>query len=98
MGELAIGFVMSAGGYLLLLPAVMSLIPGAVNGCLRIKSLLPAAQLPGWLLVSAAPIFLLFWLIFLAIANHLVQSPLLVLGVILWAGSPIWFSIKGRVF
>ena len=65
MQELAVEFVMSGGGYLLLLPAVLSLIPGAVNGCLRVKALVPAAQLPGWLLVCAAPAFLLFWAVIL---------------------------------
>jgi hypothetical protein len=96
--EMAIEFVMSGGGYLLLLPAVLSLIPGAVNGCLRVKALLPAAQLPGWLLVCAAPAFLLFWLVILVIANHAAQSAQLVFGVILWAGSPIVYSLRGRVF
>ncbi len=96
--DLAVEFVLSGGGYLLLLPAVMSLIPGAVNGCLRVKSLLPAAQLPGWLLVCAAPAFLLFWAVILVIANHAARSPLLVFGVLLWAGAPIWYSLRGRVF
>ncbi len=98
MQELAVEFVMSGGGYLLLLPAVLSLIPGAVNGCLRVKALLPAAQLPGWLLVCAAPAFLLFWAVILVVVNHAARSPLLVFGVLLWAGAPIWYSLRGRVF
>ena len=96
--ELALEFVLSGGGYLLLFPAVISLIPGAVNGCLRVKSLLPAAQLPGWLLVCAAPAFLLFWVVVLVIANHAARSPFLVFGVLLWAGAPIWYAARGRVF
>ncbi len=96
--ELAIEFVLSGSGYLLLFPAVLSLIPGAVNGCLRIKSLLPAAQLPGWLLVCVAPAFLLFWLVILVLANHAARNPLLVFGVLLWAGAPIWYAVRGRVF
>ena len=98
MRELAVEFVLSGGGYLLLLPAVLSLIPGAVNGCLRVKALLPAAQLPGWLLVCVAPAFLLFWAVILVIANHAARSPFLVFGVLLWAGAPIWYSWRGRVF
>ncbi|MEI7685514.1 MAG: hypothetical protein WCL32_10840 [Planctomycetota bacterium] len=96
--EIVIEFILSATAYLLLLPAVLSLIPGAVNGCLRVKALLPAAQLPGWLLVCAAPVFLLFWLIILVVANHVARSPLLVFGVLFWAGAPIWYAIRGRVF
>lgn len=96
--QMAIEFVLSGSGYLMLLPAVLSLFPGAMNGCLRIKSLLPAAQLPGWLLVCAAPAFLLFWLVLLTLANHAAQSPLLVVGILLWAGSPVWYSLKSPVF
>jgi hypothetical protein len=98
MEETLVEFVLSGGGYLLLLPAVLSLIPGAVNGCLRVKTLMPAAQVPGWLLVIIAPAFLLFWLVLLAVANHAARSPLLVFGVLLWAGSPTLYSVFGRVF
>lgn len=98
MEETLVEFVLSGGGYLLLLPAVMSLIPGVVNGCLRVKALMPAAQLPGWLLVTVAPAFLLFWLVLLVVANHVARSPLLVFGVLLWAGSPTLYAVFGRVF
>jgi hypothetical protein len=96
--EIAIEIVLSGGSYLILLPAVLALIPGAVNGCLRVKALLPAAQLPGWLLVCVAPAFLLFWMVLLVVANSAAQSYLLVFGVLLWAGSPILYSLRGRVF
>lgn len=96
--ELAVEFVLSGGSYLLLLPAVLALIPGAMNGCLRVKSLIPAAQLPGWLLVCAAPAFLLFWLVILVMVNHAARSPLLVFGILLWSGAPIWYAVRGRVF
>jgi hypothetical protein len=96
--ELAVTFVLGGGAYLLLLPAVLSLVPGAMNGCLRVKSALPAAQLPGWILVCASPVFLLVWLVLLVIANHAAQSPLLVVGVLLWAGSPVAYALRGPVF
>lgn len=90
--------IRAGGPILLLLPAVISVIPGAVNGCLRIKALLPASQLPGWLLVCAAPMFLLLWLVLLVRVNQPLQSLPLVAGVLLWAGSPIVFTLCGRVF
>lgn len=96
--EMLIDFILAGGGYLMLLPTVLSLIPGALNGCLRVKSLLPAAQLPGWLLVTAAPAFLLIWLVILAVINHAVRSPLLAIGILLWSGSPAIYSLFGRVF
>jgi hypothetical protein len=98
LSDLALNFVISAPAYILLLPTIMSLIPGAMNGCLRIKSVLPAASLPGWLLVCASPLFLLFWLILLLMANEAAQSGLLVFGVLVWAGSPIVYALAGRVF
>jgi hypothetical protein len=96
--ELAFDLVLSGGAVLMLLPSVISIFPGAVNACLRVKSLVPAAQLPGWLLVCSAPVFLLFWLVLLVLANQALRSPLLVLGVLLWAGSPLWYAVRGRVF
>jgi hypothetical protein len=96
--ELAVEVVLSGEDYLFLFPVVLSLIPGVVNGCLRIKALIPAAQLPGWLLVCAAPSFLLFWVVILVIANQAANNPFLVFGVLLWAGAPIWYSVRGRVF
>jgi hypothetical protein len=98
LGVMFFNFVRYGGAALLLLPGLLSIIPGAVNGCLRVKSLLPAAQLPGWLLVCSSPLFLLFWIALLALANVALQSPLLVLGVCLWAGSPIWYALRGQVF
>lgn len=90
--------VFSGATFLMLLPALISLIPGAMNGCLRVKSLLPAAQMPGWLLVAVAPVFLLFWLVMLVLVNPAAGSPLLVLGIVLWAGSPLLYPLQGRVF
>ncbi len=90
--------VFSGATFLMLLPSLISLIPGAMNGCLRAKSLLPAAQLPGWLLVTVAPAFLLFWLVMLVLVNPAAESPLLVAGIALWAGSPLLYTIQARVF
>jgi len=96
--DIALGFMLAGGAFLKLLPSMLAVIPGAVNGCLRIKSLFPGAALPGWLLVWSAPLLLLFWLVLLVLGNQAAQSPLLVFGIMLWAGSPIWYAIRGRVF
>ena len=96
--SLTVNLVLAGSSFLALLPAVFSLIPGAVNGCLRVKSLLPAAQVPGWLLVTVAPAFLLFWTVMLLLLTPAVQGPWLLLGILLWAGSPIVYALRGRVF
>jgi hypothetical protein len=46
----------------LLLPAVLSLVPGLVKGCLLVNTLVPQSLLPGWLIVMAAPLYGLFLL------------------------------------
>jgi hypothetical protein len=77
---------------------VLAVLPGAVNGSLRVKSLLPGSQIPGWLLVFAAPVFLLVWTVLLVVLNQPVQSPLLVLGVLLWAGAPALYALRSGLF
>lgn len=94
---ITVEFVLSGAAFLLLLPAILSLIPGAVNGCLRIKAALPAAQLPGWLLVTVAPAFLLFWLVMFVLVSPAVEGVWLALGILLWAGAPLVFALNGRV-
>lgn len=96
--SLTMKLVFSGGAFLMLLPALISLIPGAMNGCLRMKSLFPAAQMPGWLLIAVAPVFLLFWLVMLVLVNPAAESALLVVGIVLWAGSPLLYVLHGRVF
>lgn len=96
--NLTMKLVFSGATFLMLLPALISLLPGAMNGCLRVKSLLPAAQMPGWLLVAVAPVFLLFWLVMLVLVNPATESALLVAGIVLWAGSPLLYTLQGRVF
>ena len=90
--------VLSAAAFLLLLPGLISILPGTMNGCLRVKSALPAASLPGWLLVWVAPVFLLFWLAMLVLVGPATQSNLLLLGVLLWAGGPLAYALQAGVF
>lgn len=59
---------------LALLPLVLSLVPGVVKGCQRVKSLLPQAILPGWLIVMASTLYGLFlFSIFVAIDQFTTQ-------------------------
>ena len=53
-------------------PAVLALVPGFMRACLRVKTLLPEATLPGWFLVAAAPFNgLLVLVIFVGLAREL---------------------------
>lgn len=84
--------------YLLLMPAVLSLLPGLIRACLRIKTLLPASIVPGWFLVAGAPFYLLLWLVALVAVNHLAGNLLLIVGVALWVSAPMVYVLRGGLF
>lgn len=84
--------------YCTLMPAALSLLPGLMRACLRVKTLLPAAIVPGWFLVAGAPFSLLLWLVALIALNHLAGDPLLILGVLLWIGTPMLYVARAELF
>ena len=49
--------------YVTLMPSVLSLIPGVIRACLRIKALIPESVLPGLFLIAAAPLYFLIFLV-----------------------------------
>jgi hypothetical protein len=75
--------------YITLMPAVLSLIPGVLRGCLRIKALLPQAILPGLFLVAATPLYVMLFMVIFTTINQVVGNFLLVLGVLALAGSAV---------
>lgn len=84
--------------YCTLMPAVLSLLPGMIRACLRIKTLLPASIVSGWFLVAGAPFFLLLWLVALILLNHLAGNPLLLLGILIWIGAPMLYVQRSDLF
>lgn len=83
---------------LVLLPAALAILPGVIRGCLRVKSLLPAAILPGWFLVTAPAFYLLLAVVLLIVLNHVAGGPLLVLGVLLSFGAPMVYVLRADLF
>lgn len=83
---------------LMLLPVVLSMIPGVLRACARIKSLLPESIVPGWFLVLSAPLYaLLLLLVFIAI-NQMAGNLLLIIGVVLLMGAPAVYIVKTPLF
>lgn len=80
--------------YLLLVPTVMSLLPAVSRACIRLKLLLPESLVPGWGLVTSAPLFVLLTLSTFVLLYHLAGNVLLLLGLLLWIGSPLMYLIK----
>jgi hypothetical protein len=74
-------------------------IPGGVlKGAARIKSLFPAASLPGWFLVAVAPFYSLFTVVVFVLIDQIIGNGILLLGVGLLAFSPWLFVIYRRTY
>ena len=84
--------------YVTLMPAVLSLIPGVLRGCLRIKALIPESILPGLFLVAATPLYILLFLVIFTTVNQIAGNGLLILGVLALLGAPLLYLINARTF
>ena len=81
-----------------LLPTVLSLVPGVQRACLRVKTLVPESMLPGWFLVAAAPFYALFLLVIFIAINQITSEPLLLISMLLLAGAPFIYVFRADVF
>lgn len=82
---------------IMLLPTVLSLIPGVQRACLRIKNLLPESMLPGWFLVSAAPFNSLLLLVIFIAVNQVASNPLFLAGMFLLLAAPLVYVVRADV-
>lgn len=82
----------------LLLPAVLSLVPGVVKGCLRVKSLVPQSLLPGWLIVMAAPLYGLFLLAIFVALDQFIGQPFILAGFGLVTASSLVYALWPGAF
>ena len=82
----------------MLLPTVLSLLPGVQKACVRVKSLLPQSTLPGWLLVAASPFYALFLLVICVAVNQVFGNPLLLIGLLLIVAASLIYRIRMDVF
>lgn len=93
-----LGFIGAISVYVTLMPAVLSLIPGVLRGCLRIKALIPQSILPGLFLVAATPLYILLFLVIFTTVNQVAGNLLLILGVLALLGAPLLYLINARTF
>ncbi len=93
-----VGILLGIVYYIQLMPTVMSLLPGILRACLRLKTLIPAAVVPGWLLMGAAPLYFLLWLVVFVAVNQFAGNLLLILGILLWIGAPLVFLFRADLF
>jgi hypothetical protein len=90
-------FVYVQGGLVycfMVLPAVLSVVPGVMRACSRIKFFLPETIVPGWFLVAASLFYALLLLVVFITINQLAGNLLLIFGIILWVGSPLVYALN----
>lgn len=88
------GIAEGVGKMVALMPAVLSLIPGIVRGCLRVKTLLPQSLLPGWLIVIASPLYALFLFVAFVAVDQINSDPLVFFGLLLVASSSLVYIFR----
>ena len=93
-----LGLVGAIQVYVTLMPAVLSLIPGVLRGCLRIKALIPESILPGLFLVAATPLYVLLFLVIFTTVNQVAGDIFLILGVLALLGAPLLYLVNARTF
>lgn len=82
----------------LLLPTMLSIIPGVFRGCLRIKALLPQSTLPGWSMVTVAPMYSFGFLVMLVVVYQAFSNWLLLSGAFLLAMAPLVYVVRASLF
>lgn len=93
-----LSFVGAISIYVTLMPSVLSLLPGVLRGCLRIKALLPESVLPGLFLVAATPLYVLLFLVIFTTVNQVIGDLLLILGIMALLGAPMLYLFNARTF
>jgi hypothetical protein len=79
-------------------PTVLSLIPGVLRSCTRVKALLPESIIAGWFLLAGVPLYALLLLVTFITINQLAGNALLILGVLLFMGAPLTFLFGANLF
>lgn len=81
-----------------ILPVIVSVPAGVLRGASRVKSLFPAASLPGWFLVAVAPFYSLFMIVVFVVIDQVVGNLVLVAAIALLAFSPWLFVINRKIY
>lgn len=84
--------------YFELTPPVLTLLPAMIRSSVRVKTLAPGAVLPGWFLLMASPLYMMFWLVIFVAVNYFAGNALLVAGVLLFITAPIHYILKWTLF
>lgn len=81
--QVAVGILIGAQALVSLAPKVISLLQGLIRASIATKTLFPGASAPGWLMVMAAPLYMIIFYIFVLLPYHFTGSGLVVVGMFL---------------
>jgi hypothetical protein len=81
-----------------LLPLVLSIMPGVLRVCIRVKALLPESIVPGWFVMAAAPFSALLLLVAFVLVHQLAGNVLLIVGLLGLMAAPLLFVWNARLF
>ena len=81
--RMAIGVTIGAAALVTLAPKIISLLQGLIRASIATKTLFPGASAPGWLMVLAAPLYMIVFYVFVLLPYHFTASGLVVLGLLL---------------
>ncbi len=81
--RMTVGIAIGASALIQLAPKIISLLQGMIRAAIATKTLFPGASAPGWLMVIAAPLYMIIFYVFVLLPYHFTDSGLVVLGMIL---------------
>lgn len=97
--QVAVQRAIQAANYLvILLPTLLSLVPGALRAGLRVKTQLPESLLPGWFVAAASPFYSLCLLVPFVVAVQFTHDLLLLGGLFLLLAAPLVYAFRAGVF
>jgi len=81
--QVGVGFLIGAQALVSLAPKVISLLQGLIRASIATKTLFPGASAPGWLMVIAAPLYMIVFYTFVLLPYHFTGSGYVVAGMLL---------------
>jgi hypothetical protein len=97
-GEFAARTAVSLQYAILLLPSLLSFPSGLVRGATRVKAMLPASTISGWVLVIMAPVYAVYFVLALILIEHTAGNGVLLAGVLLLASSPFVHLAASKLY
>jgi phosphoglycerol transferase MdoB-like AlkP superfamily enzyme len=81
--QVAVGIGIGAQALVSLAPKIISLLQGMIRASIATKTLFPGSSAPGWLMVIAAPLYMIIFYVFVLLPYHFTDSGLVVIGMLL---------------